>query len=153
VDVTEGSRHGGVSIRPARPDDYPRIVELWRESGLSVRLQGRESESAFSRQVERFGELYLVATDGDRIVGVIFGSHDGRKGWINRLAVLPDHRRSGLASRLVAACEIALAADGIEIIAALIEPENAASCNLFERLGYRNDVPVRYYRKLARPDI
>ena len=141
------------SIRRAGPEDYREIVEVWGGSGLTVRLTGRESECAFRRQLEYFADLYLVAVDGDRIVGVIFGSHDHRKGWINRLAVLPEYRGHGVASSLVAACEQAMYAAGIEIMAALIEPENLVSCALFERLGYRNDVPARYYRKLARPDI
>jgi ribosomal protein S18 acetylase RimI-like enzyme len=140
-------------IRRAGPEDYRDIVEVWRKSGLSVRPMGRESEAAFQGQLEQFAELYLVAADGDRIVGVILGSHDHRKGWINRLAVLPAYRGYGVASALVAACEKALSGVGIEIIGALIEPANLASCALFEKLGYRNDVPARYYRKLARPDI
>lgn len=141
------------SIRPARCEDYPQIVEVWRGSGLPARLQGRESEEAFHRQLEHFAQLYLVAVCGDRMIGVVFGSHDHRKGWINRLAVLPEYRRQGAATALIAACEEALHASGIEILAVLIEPESRASCALFERLGYHNDVPVRYYRKLARPDI
>ena len=49
------------------------------------------------------------------------------------------------------ACEAALLAAGIEIFAALIEPDNEASAALFEHLGYGNDVPARYYRKRCRP--
>jgi len=151
--MSEPVSQSACSIRRAGPEDYGGIVEVWVKSGLIVRLTGRESEAAFRRQLEHFAELYLVAVDGGRIIGVVFGSHDHRKGWINRLAVLPEYRGRGVASSLVAACEKALRVSGIEIVAALIEPENTVSCALFERLGYRNDVPARYYRKLARPDI
>ena len=94
-----------------------------------------------------------LAIDGGRIVGVVLGSHDHRKGWINRLAVLPEYRRRGMASVLMSACEAAIGAHGIEIVAALVESDNEASHAFFERLSYRADVPVRYYRKLSRPDI
>ncbi len=151
--VSDQDSRVAFSIRPARREDYREIVEVWHRSGLPTRLQGRESDEAFQRQLERFSGLYLVAVAGDRMVGVVLGTHDHRKGWINRLAVLPEYRRHGVAVNLVTACEKALHAAGIEIIAALIEPENAASRALFERLGYRNDLPARYYRKLARPDI
>ncbi len=140
------------SIRRVRPADYDGIVALWSAAGLFVRKDGRESEGAFLRQVEQFPDLYLAAVDGDRIVGVVFGTHDGRKGWINRLAMLPEYRRRGVAAALVTACDAAIRAHGIEIIAALIEPENKASIALFEGVGYRADVPVIYYRKLSRPD-
>lgn len=136
-------------IRQAEPADYDAIVELWLAAGLGVRPEGRESRSAFMRQLNHFGDLYLVAVDGNRLVGVVLGSHDHRKGWINRLAVHPAYRRCGVATALVRACEAALWSHQIGIIAALVELENDASAAFFEGLGYRCDVPVRYLRKLS----
>ena len=153
MDVTSGGDSSALPIGCATIEDYDQIVELWNLSGLSVRLKGRESKSAFSRQLKRFPDLFLVATDGDRTVGVVLGSHDHRKGWINRLAVLPEYRRRGLGSALVSACDAAFRRHGIEIVAALIEPDNAVSAEVFEKLGYRADVPVRYYRKRSRSDV
>ncbi|MBI4719387.1 MAG: GNAT family N-acetyltransferase [Planctomycetes bacterium] len=140
-----------ISIRPARIEDYDEILAMWRAGGLSARPAGRESPAAFARQLAAFDGLYLVAVDAARIVGVVLGSHDLRKGWINRLAVLPGYRRRGVGAALVRACDAALRAAGIEIVAALVETDNPASCALFESVGYRADVPVRYYRKLSHP--
>lgn len=142
-----------VVIRPAAEDDYPDIVSVWRESGLSVRPQGRDRREAFVAQLARFPKSYLVAQAQGRVVGVVLGTHDGRKGWINRLAVLPAYQRRGVASALVAACEQALRASGIGITAALVEPHSAASAALFDRLGYATDVPVLYFRKLESSEI
>ena len=150
--MTSAKGESQFAIRPAIARDYERIVEVWVASGLPVKLQGRESREAFVRQLQSLPGLYLVAMDGERIVGVILGSHDHRKGWINRLAVLPEYRRRGIAADLVLACERALQAEGMEITAALIEEDNATSRLLFEKLGYRADVPAAYYRKLTRPD-
>jgi len=140
------------SIREARADDYDAIAELWLASGLPARIRGRDCREAFVRQRARAPALHLVAIAGERVIGVVLGSHDGRKGWINRLAVVPEHRRRGIAAALVRACEKAIRAEGIEIVAALVEPASRASGALFEELGYREDVPVRYFRKLSRPD-
>ncbi len=118
---------------------------------MSIEPQGREGKSAFLQQLDQFPDFYLVATVGERIVGVVLGTHDGRKGWINRLAVHPDDQRRGIASALVSACDKAIRARGISIVAALVESDNAASAALFEALGYREDVPVRYFRKLDHP--
>ena len=52
---------------------------------------------------------------------------------------------------MTAACEAAIHADGIEIVAVLIETDNSVSHELFEKLGYRSDIPVRYFRKLTHP--
>jgi ribosomal protein S18 acetylase RimI-like enzyme len=142
-----------VAIRPMRPDDYPAVRRLWERTGLPIRPTGRDAQAAVLGQLKQFPSTYLVAERQGRLVGVVLGTHDGRKGWINRLAVHPDHRRQGLARRLLAACERALHAQGIEIIAAFVERENAPSAALFERAGYVADVPVCYYRKRSRPDV
>jgi len=142
-----------ILIRPAVAEDYDRIVAVWQTTGLTFCHEGRESREAFERQLGQLAGLYLVAWDDDRLVGVVLGSHDQRKGWINRLAVLPEYRRRGIAAQLVCACEEAIRARGIEIIGALVEQGNGASIEFFEHVGYRNDVPARYFRKLDRPGV
>lgn len=141
------------SIRPATPTDYGNIVVLWQASGLSVRLAGRDRQEEFERQLQRFSDCYLVAEVGGELIGVVLGTHDERKGWINRLAVSPQHQGRGVATALVYACEAALHRNGIDIIAALVEPENEASMKFFERLDYKTDVPVQYFRKLRYDDV
>jgi ribosomal protein S18 acetylase RimI-like enzyme len=139
-------------IRRATVEDYPAIAEVWRKSGSSIRPHTRDSERAFREQLHAFADSYLVAVEADRMIGVVLGTHDLRKGWINRLAVLPEYRRRGVGAALVQACEDALRALGIPILAALVEQDNAPSAALFQRLGYREDVPVRYFRKVTHPD-
>ena len=79
-------------------------------------------------------------------------SCDGRKGWINRLAVDPDYRNQGIARRLVHEAENYLSEQGMEIITCLIEIENTASQNVFTKLGYQ-PYPVAYFRKLKHDSV
>ncbi len=85
-------------------------------------------------------------------MGCVFGTHDTRKGWINRLAVDPDYRRRGIATRLVLDCERRLHRQGMEIYAALVESDNRASRAVFRSLDY-DLVTLVYARKKRRPDI
>ncbi len=133
-------------IRRATPADYDSLIELWQISDSHIDPQGRESRPNFLRQLELFPDLYLVAVHADRIVGVVLGSHDGRKGWINRLAVHPDSRRRKIAQGLVSACDTAIRAHGIDLVAALVETHNHSSASLFRRLAYE-ELPVFYFRK------
>ncbi len=149
--MIRGNQPTDITIRPATVRDYAAIVEVWRASGSHFDLQGRESEVAYRRQLRQFPESYLVAADGNRVVGVVLGSHDARKGWINRLAVLPEFRRRGIAAALVIGCDAALRAKGLDIVCALVESHNTASAQLFTHLGYGKDVPVLYFRKVTPP--
>ena len=128
------------------------MIALFRICGLNPKTKGRDSPHSFTEQLRRNRGSYLGAFDGDRLVGAVLGTHDTRKAWINRLAVDPEYRRRAIAARLVRACERFLRAQGLEMFAALIEPENEASEAFFRSLGYEI-VPVLYARKKLRESV
>ena len=124
------------TIRPARDADYPDILALWAAAGLPVKPEGRDAPAAFAKQRAYFSTSYLVGERDGRVVGVVLGTHDLRKGWINRLAVHPGARGRGLGQALLNACEGALRAEGLEVIAGTVLPDNAASRAFFEAAGW-----------------
>jgi len=139
-----------IRIRPFRMSDYDRVIELWREAELPYRPQGRDSRERIEEETKRGRSIFLVAEVGGIIVGTILATHDGRKGWLNRLAVAEEFRRCGLARRLVTEAERRLGAMGLDIIAGLIEADNGVSMTVFERMGYeRSDVVYFSKRKNA----
>jgi len=141
-----------VHIRRLRLADYDAMIRLFRVCGLNPRTKGRESRTAIAAQLRTARNRYLGAFEGTRLVGTVFGTHDSRKGWINRLAVHPEFRRRRLASRLVRLCERGLREQGIQIFAALIEPDNAASEAVFRGLGYEIH-PMLYARRKVHAGI
>ncbi|MCG7844637.1 MAG: GNAT family N-acetyltransferase [Methanomassiliicoccales archaeon] len=142
-----------IRIRELRVEEYDRLVELWQAAELPYRPMGRDRREAVARELEGPTALFLVAEEGDRLVGSILGTHDGRKGWINRLAVLPSHRRAGVAQALVSEVERRLRRKKIGIIACLIENGNEPSEALFARLGYIRQTDIVYYAKRFDPEI
>jgi ribosomal protein S18 acetylase RimI-like enzyme len=131
--------------------DYEEILDLWKRAGLTIRAEGRDSASAFAGQMQSGVQRVAGLRDGSRLVAVAVFTHDGRKGWINRLAVDPAYRRRGLAQRLITEAERWFTQElGLEVWAALIEKENTASQALFARMGYgRHD--LIYVSKRTRP--
>jgi ribosomal protein S18 acetylase RimI-like enzyme len=67
------------------------------------------------------------------------GCYDGRRGWINHLAVAAAWRGDGIGRRLVAEVERRLRAKGCAKMNLLIEPANVAVQGFYERLGYARD--------------
>jgi ribosomal protein S18 acetylase RimI-like enzyme len=86
--------------------------------------------------MKRDPDLFLGAFLGPRLVGSVIASFDGRKGWINRLAVDPDERRKGIGRKLIEEAEQLLRARGSRITGALVEADNFPSLALFEKSGY-----------------
>jgi len=138
-----------VTIRRLSLDDYDELLALWRRSGLhSLRLQGRDSRASIARQLASGVQTILGLEVDSQLVGTVLVTHDSRKGWLNRLAVDPDHRRKDHAARLIAAAEELLHEQGIHIIAALVEHDNAPSLALFQKAGYAEiDSGIHYMTK------
>jgi ribosomal protein S18 acetylase RimI-like enzyme len=93
--------------------DYDAVMKLWRDcEGLSLR--DADSASGVEKYLERNPGLSFVALDGTRIVGSIMAGHDGKRGYIQHLAVGEELRGLGVASELVGRCLSALKSQGIE---------------------------------------
>ncbi|HII40718.1 MAG TPA: GNAT family N-acetyltransferase [Thermoplasmata archaeon] len=141
-----------VTIRRLRLSDYAAMIALFDVCDLQPRVRGRDSRPNIAKQLRSHRTVYLGAFDGARLVGTVLGTHDTRKGWINRLAVLPEYRHRGLAVKLVRACERALRKEGLQIMAALVEADNVASQSLFRKLGYET-TDILYYRRKVREAV
>ena len=113
---------------------------------------GRDSRANLKSQSRQPQIFFLVAESEGKLIGTVVGTHDSRKGWINRLAVARNHRRQGLARRLIEEAERHLSRLGIEIFACLIEEGNSVSMDVFERLGYKRHPEIVYFTKRKSED-
>lgn len=121
-------------IREFQLSDYEPVVELWREAGLILR-PGDEREG-IELKLQRDPDLFLVAEEDQQILGVVLGAWDGRRGWINHLAVRSGHRRSGIGKSLVRELEKRLVGKGALKVNAQIYKSNRVSVEFFKALNY-----------------
>lgn len=139
-------------IRPLDISDYDDLLRLWQICGLPHRPKGRDSREALEKEFNRMETCFLGMFDGKKLIGSIIGSSDGRKGWINRLAIDPDYRGRRLAHRLIRECEEFLYNLGIHVIACLIEALNTPSLSTFEKAGYEITNQILYCSKRPSED-
>ncbi|UCE13358.1 MAG: GNAT family N-acetyltransferase [Candidatus Heimdallarchaeota archaeon] len=133
--------------------EYPKVLALWKSADLEWRDEGRDHPDRIEVQLEKGNIFFLGEVWKDELLGVVLVTHDGRKGWINRLAVHPKHRHKGIAQKLLTAAEEKLfQTEGIEVVSALIFEDNKPSLALFEKAGYESWSGIRYYSKRKRPD-
>jgi len=133
--------------------DYKRIVDTWNQAGMHAKLKGRDRPDSLRKQLASGTVFILGDVKGGLLRGVIVVSNDGRKGWMNRLAVLPRFRDQGIATGLIKEAENRLRKMGIEIFAAQIEEENKPSHQLFEKLGYVPATDIIYFVKRLRDEV
>ena len=141
-----------VTIREMTPDDYDAVTRVWTDAGLPYRPRGRDRREKVQTEMERGTALFFVAEAPGEIVGVVLGTHDGRRAWVNRLAVTPAYQRQGVARRLVREVEARADALGIDIVAALIESDNENSLAFFREIEYLHSEEVEYVSKRRSPD-
>ena len=140
-------------IRELTMADYDSLVQLWEESGLPYRPKGRDRRDRIAAQINEPWSVFLAAEEDGRLLGAVLGTHDGRRGWINRLVVSPAYRKRGIGAALVAEVEARLESCGIEIFTCLIETWNEDSMRFFERIGFVEHDECVYYSKRKNPDV
>jgi ribosomal protein S18 acetylase RimI-like enzyme len=153
--MPEIDQAGDLEIGDFRIEDYDEVMALWSAGGLPSKPQGRDSRESIARQIGLPYVRFLVAREGEggRIVGTVLATHDGRKGWINRVAVDEASRRRGIGARLVRAAEGWLESEGLDILACLIVDDNAVSMAVFQRLGYKKHPEIIYFAKRKSPGV
>jgi len=114
--------------------DYEEIVNLWQKTGLVLR-PGDDLEG-IRLKLKRDRDLFLIAEKDHKIVGVVIGAWDGRRGWINHLAVSPNFQRLGVARSLLDEVERRLANKGALKVNAQVYRRNKVSLDFFGALGY-----------------
>ena len=81
-------------------------------------------------------DLFLVAVEGDRVIGTVMGGYDGHRGWIYSMAVDESQRHRGVGSVLMGEIENSLRALGCLKVNLQVVPSNSSVVNFYERLGF-----------------
>ncbi len=140
-------------IKELGVEDYPKIKALWKIAGLPSKPEGRDHPDRIKDQFKSKNTFFIGEIENEELIGVVLVTHDTRKGWINRLAVLPQYQGRGIAQQLIKEAEDRLFQDNsIEVFCTLIFSDNSESTSLFEKVGYEFWNNVRYYSKRKRPE-
>ena len=123
--------------------DYAAVRRLW-ETCEGVGLNDADRPEALRRYLARNPGMSFVAIDAEQVVGTVLCGHDGRRGYLNHLAVRPEFRRRGLARQLVGHCLAALEREGIAKCHLFIFGTNQEGRRFWRRIGWelRDDLAV-----------
>ena len=129
-------------IEKMNATQVPQIAELeklsfsdpWSEKSIETELSCRLS-------------VWLVALEGEQVVGYVGSQTVIDESDMMNIAVHPDFRRRGIAEALVAELEAALRQRGSRALTLEVRDSNAPAIALYEKLGF-SQVGLRrnYYR-------
>lgn len=120
-----------ITVRSMRKGDIKSLAQL-DEICFAVPW----SEQAFSDEAENELATYLVACDGERVIGYIGYWKVIDEGHITNIAVLPEYRRQGIASKMLEGIIKAAYEGGLCLLTLEVRKSNMAARCLYERFGF-----------------
>lgn len=132
-----------VEVRPARPDEFQTVLDLWREAGSEPGVT--DDITALHALDRSHPEALLVAVLDGEPVGTVIATWDGWRASIYRLAVRPAYRRRSIARTLLAEAERSLQRAGARRVNVIVLTEAGPSIGFWDDAGYQHDGRVRRY--------
>ncbi|WP_038036118.1 ribosomal protein S18-alanine N-acetyltransferase [Thermopetrobacter sp. TC1] len=123
-----------ISLRPLKPDD---AASLARMHALSFAQERPWSAEEFARLLAMPTCRGLLLEEDGRLAGFILCQVADREGEILTLAVVPESRRRGHASRLLATAMADMVMSGVQRVILEVAVNNKPARALYESHGFR----------------
>lgn len=124
-------------------ESYDKVLALWKQCD-GVGLGESDSKENIRRYLGRNPGMSFIAEKDNELVGAVLAGHDGRRGYIHHLAVLPKKRRKGIGRLLVSNCLEKLKDNGILKCHIFMFYTNDDGKEFWKSAGWtlRNDISV-----------
>lgn len=130
-------------LTPARTED---ALAFWRTiPGVHLHSNGEDSRDGIDAYLRRNPGCSYLALDDNTIIGAVLAGHDGRRGFLNHLAVDPSYRRCGIGSELLRLAEEALYKQGIRKSALFVLKDNRSGIAFYQTVGWEEETIVRIF--------
>lgn len=136
-----------VVIRAYREEDRVDLRKLWLQA-FPDDPPSNAPDVMIDNKLKVQSDLLFVGVLRGRVVGAVIAGFDGVRGWIYHLAVLPEHRRYGIATKLMRCAERALYEIGCPKVNLQVRVANHEVVAFYSKLGYRIEDRVSMGRRL-----
>ncbi|MER5760419.1 GNAT family N-acetyltransferase [Streptomyces sp. NPDC002082] len=124
-------------IRAAVPADAETVLAFWKEAAEGTSIT--DDADGVTRLVTRDPEALILAELDGVLVGSVIAGWDGWRASLYRLAVLPSHRRQGIATTLLEAAERRFVAVGGRRGDAMVLEANERAQRAWAAAGYHRE--------------
>ncbi|MXW53966.1 MAG: GNAT family acetyltransferase [Gammaproteobacteria bacterium] len=145
IQLNEGESRW-LEIRSFEAADQADVVGLWHECDLVV--PWNDPVKDIQRKLRVQGELFLVGLLNGRMVATVMSGYEGHRGWINYLAVTPEHRGQGIGRCMMDAAEVRLRDLGCPKINLQVRRSNTQAVDFYRSLGFIEDESISLGKRL-----
>jgi ribosomal protein S18 acetylase RimI-like enzyme len=135
-----------MQIRAFQPGDETAVVALWQACDLT--RPWNDPHKDIARKLQVGADLFVVGIEEAELIASAMFGYEGHRGWVNYLAVSPEHQRRGHASALMRWGEQALKERGCPKINLQVRSSNAAVITFYKSLGYGDDEVIGMGKRL-----
>jgi len=133
-------------LRSYRPGDREALVALWSICELTRPWNNPHRD--IDRKLARDGDNLLVLEEDNQLIGSVMVGYEGHRGWVNYLAVHPDHQRQGLGRLLMNEAERRLRDLGCAKVNLQVRASNETAREFYRQIGYTVDEAVSFGKRL-----
>ncbi|MHA2357954.1 MAG: GNAT family N-acetyltransferase [Candidatus Heimdallarchaeaceae archaeon] len=126
-------------------DMYDEVYEIWKESGIS--LGASDTREEVERMRKRNPDLFLVGLKDKKIIAVVVGAFDGRRGYVHHLAVISKHRNQGYGKEIMEELHSLFSKKKIVKVHLFVEVDNEGVIEFYKKVGWhvRDDLQMMSY--------
>ena len=115
--------------------NYDNIIGLWRKAGISV--GSTDSENEIKKMLTLNPNLFLIGKVNNKVIAVVMGGFDGRRGYVHHLAVDPLHQKKGYGKMIMDELINRFRKIGVHKIHLFIERDNQDVINFYKNLEWQ----------------
>ena len=123
------------------------VVDLWRKCDLVV--PQNDPVEDIQRKLVFQPALFFVALLDGKVVGSLMVGYEGHRGWLNYLAVLPEHQRRGYGRKLVEKAVYELKKLGCLKVNLQVRRSNVSVVEFYKHLNFKDDDVVGLGKRLT----
>ncbi len=122
------------------------MTELWRVCGLLVRGLNYEKEIDLKTKDQK--DMIVLGIENGRVIASTMIGFDGRRGWLNYVAVHPEFRSIGIGGMILKHAEEILKNMGCPKVNLLVRKSNSGVVEFYEKEGFEINDVICMHKKL-----
>ncbi len=113
---------------------YHEIIDLWKRSGIEVSSSDTRDEIA--RILKRNPDLFLIGKENEKVIAVVMGAFDGRRGYVHHLAIDPDYQKKKYGKMMMDELIERFRKKKVHKVHLFIEKHNKEVVDFYKKLGW-----------------